>query len=158
MNDSIITLDGFLDDETVPGDAQGTTARFRLTISPSDDTIDEAMLPCVITDPALAFSVLTELVPGDELRITGHLQLPQSTGQPMCLYVLTLETLTPPPAQSTSEVRIERNGPYLFVFDADHTDVPVWTETGAWVGVADDAGAITQLLTDYEHRRSAGSS
>lgn len=116
------------------------------------------MLPCLVTDPALAFSALTELVPGDELRITGHLQLPQSTGEPMCLYVLTLETLTPPPGQSSSEVRIERNGPCLFVFDADHTSVAIWTETGTWVGVAEDAGAITQLLADYERRQATGSS
>ncbi|WP_329046635.1 hypothetical protein [Streptomyces sp. NBC_01422] len=158
MNDSIITLDGFLDEETVPGNTQGTTARFRLTISPTDETVDETMLPCLITDPALAFSALTELVPGEELRITGHLQLPQSTGQQMCLYVLTLEVLTPLPEQTTSEVHIERNGPYIYIFDADNTDVPVWTESGTWVGIAEDPGAIAPLLANYERRHSTGSS
>ncbi|MGP3632653.1 hypothetical protein ACTU45_04635 [Streptomyces sp. 24-1644] len=57
----------------------------------------------------------------------------------------------------TSEVHIERNGPYLYVFDADHTTVPVWTETGAWVGTAEDPSTITQLLADYERKQSTGS-
>lgn len=75
-DNAIVTLDGFLDDETVPGDNRTTTARFRLTISPTDDTIEETMLPCAVTDANLAISVLTELVPGDELRVTGYLRLP----------------------------------------------------------------------------------
>lgn len=157
MNGSIITVEGVLDEETVPGNPLGTAARFRLTISPSGETFDEAMLPCVITDPALAFTALTELVPGDELRLTGHLQLPQPAGQPLCLYVLTLETLTPPPEQKTSQVRIERNGPYVYIFAADHPGVPVWTESGKSVGVAEDPAAITRLLADYERRQSTGS-
>ncbi|MEU2462368.1 hypothetical protein ABZ604_32905 [Streptomyces sp. NPDC012473] len=158
MNESIVTLYGFLDEDTVPGNTSNTTARFRLTISPSDEKVDEALLPCVITDPALAFTALTELVPGDELRLTGHLQLPQSAGQPMCLYVLTLETITPAPERTTSTVHIERNGPYVYVFDADHSSVPVWTESGKIVGVAEDPAAIAQLLADYERRPSTGSS
>ncbi|MFD9541411.1 hypothetical protein [Streptomyces sp. NPDC060022] len=157
MNESIITVAGVLDEETVPGNPLGTAARFRLTISPSGETFDEAMLPCVITDPVLAFSALTDLVPGDELRLTGHLQLPQSAGQPLCLYVLTLETLTPPPEQKTSQVRVERNGPYIYILDADHPGVLVWTASGASVGVAEDPTAITQLLADDERRRSTGS-
>ncbi|MGP3637828.1 hypothetical protein ACTU45_31610 [Streptomyces sp. 24-1644] len=155
--ETIITLDGFLDEEAVPGNAQGTTARFRLTISPTDDTVDETVLPCLTTDPALAFGVLTDLVPGDELRVTGHLQLPQSPGEPICLYVLTLEVLTPGLELVTSEVRIERNGSYLYVFDADHTTVPIWTESGAWVGTAEHPATISQLLADYERRQSTGS-
>ncbi|MEU4265599.1 hypothetical protein ACYCCF_30620 [Streptomyces argenteolus] len=153
----IVSLDGFLDEETVPGDNQGTTARFRLTISPTDDTTDETMLPCAVTDANLAISVLTDLVPGDELRVTGCLRLPRTPDERLCLYVLTLEVLTPMPDQVASEMRIERNGPYLYVFDADHTTVPVWTTDGAWVGTAEDPASITQLLADYERRQSAGS-
>ncbi|MFE1519482.1 hypothetical protein ACFW9I_22110 [[Kitasatospora] papulosa] len=112
------------------------------------------MLPCLITGPALAVSALTNLVPGDELRITGQLQLRSPSRPPMCLYVLTLETLTTPPVPSTSEMRFERDAPYIVVLDADHTSVPVWAETGTWAGVAEDPGAITQVLVDYERRQS----
>ncbi|WP_331730619.1 hypothetical protein [Streptomyces sp. NBC_01174] len=76
----------------------------------------------------------------------------------MCLYVLTLEVLTPLPEHRTSELGVERNGSYIYVFDADHTDVPVWTENGIWVGIAENPGAIAQLLADYERRHSTGSS
>ncbi|MFC7934512.1 hypothetical protein [Streptomyces cinereoruber] len=157
-DNAIVTLDGFLDEETVPGDKRGTTARFRLTISPTDDTIDETMLPCAVTDANLAMSVLTDLVPGDELRVTGYLRLPRTPDERLCLYVLTLEILTPVPEAAASVMRIERQGPYLYVFDADHTTVPVWTENGTWVGTAEDPAAIAQLLTDYERRHSTGSS
>ncbi|RPK70353.1 hypothetical protein EES45_35635 [Streptomyces sp. ADI97-07] len=157
-DNAIVTLDGFLDDETVPGDNRTTTARFRLTISPTDDTIEETMLPCAVTDANLAISVLTELVPGDELRVTGYLRLPRAPDERLCLYVLTLEILTPVPEAAASEMSIERNGPYLYVFDADHTTVPVWTETGTWVGTAEDPAATAQLLSDYERRHSTGSS
>ncbi|MFH8698972.1 hypothetical protein [Streptomyces chartreusis] len=34
---------------------------------------------------------------------------------------------------------LERLGPYICYVDADTDEVPAWTETGAWVGVADTA-------------------
>ncbi|MEW2458911.1 hypothetical protein [Streptomyces albus] len=46
-----IVLDGFLDEETVPGDPYGSTARFRLTVSPTDERTDEMILPSH-ADPA----------------------------------------------------------------------------------------------------------
>lgn len=156
-NNAIVTLYGILDEATVPVDRRGTTARFRLTISPTDDTVDEMLLPCTVTDPNLAHTVLTGLVPGDELRVTGHLQLPRSPDERLCLYVLTLEPLTPMPDGMTSVMRIERNGQYIYAFDADRTTVPVWTESGTWVGTAEDPAGITQLLADYERRQSTGS-
>ncbi|WP_267884795.1 hypothetical protein [Streptomyces sp. NRRL S-87] len=37
--DDAIALDGFLDEETVPSDLHGSTAQFRLTVSPRDEMI-----------------------------------------------------------------------------------------------------------------------
>ncbi|MEU9438709.1 hypothetical protein [Streptomyces sp. NPDC048252] len=73
-----VTLDGFLYDEVVRGDQGETTARFRLIVSPTDEVVDEMVLPCTATTPALAGAVLHDLAPGDQLRITGYLPAPHT--------------------------------------------------------------------------------
>ncbi|MGP3633876.1 hypothetical protein ACTU45_10995 [Streptomyces sp. 24-1644] len=94
-NDAI-ALDGFGDEETVPGDLHGATARFRLTVSPTD----EMVLPCSVTDPELAHAVIHDLVPSDKLRVTGHLRLPRTPHEPMWLVVSTLAVLETAPLLS----------------------------------------------------------
>ncbi|MFE1927546.1 hypothetical protein ACFW91_33950 [Streptomyces asoensis] len=88
-----MTLDGYLDDETVPGSPHETSARFRLIISPTDERADEMVMPCTATTPALAAAVLHDLVPGDQLRVTGYLRLPRTPDEPIWLDVTMLEIL-----------------------------------------------------------------
>ncbi|MGC9478992.1 hypothetical protein ACP4I1_33245 [Streptomyces sp. WG4] len=71
MADDAIALDGFLEEGTVPGDLHGSTARFRLTVSPTDERTDEMIMPCSVADAELAHAVIHDLVPGDKLRVTG---------------------------------------------------------------------------------------
>lgn len=114
-NDAIV-LDGFLEEPTVPGDLHGSTARFRLTVSPTDERTDEMVLPCNVTDPALALAAIHDLAPGDKLRVTGHLRLPRTPDDPVWLAVTTLAVLetapllTDPAADATAV--LERYGPY----------------------------------------------
>ncbi|MFI7359445.1 hypothetical protein ACIBTP_36615 [Streptomyces avidinii] len=159
--DDAIALDGFLDEETVPGDLHGSTARFRLTVSPTDERTDEMILPCSVADPVMARTVIHDLVPGDKLRVTGYLRLPRTPDEPMWLVVNTravLETapqLSDPAALSTAV--IERYGPYVCWFDAeDSGEIPVWTEAGVWVGTAGDPDALDELIEAFEQRQAAG--
>lgn len=161
MGDDAIALDGYLDEETVPGDPHGSTARFRLTVSPTDERTDEMILPCSVTDSELAHAVIHDLVPGDKVRVTGYLRLPGTPDEPMWLAVSTvavLETaplLADPAADFTAT--LERYGPYVCWFDAeDSGEIPVWTETGAWVGTAGDPGALAELIQAFEQRQAAG--
>lgn len=92
MTDGIV-LDGYLDEEVAADDTVGTRARFRLIVSPTDELVDEMVLPCSVADPELTNAVLHELRPGDHIRVTGYLGLPRISGHPMWLHVLTLELL-----------------------------------------------------------------
>ncbi|MFJ9690384.1 hypothetical protein ACIRRX_32425 [Streptomyces bacillaris] len=159
MADDAIALDGFLDEETVPGDLHGSTARFRLTVSPTDERADEMILPCTVADFELAHAVIHDLVPGDKLRVTGYLRLPRKPDEPMWLVVTTLAVLeTAPelsgPAAVTTAV-LERYGPYICWFDADTPTVEVFTDAGTWVGTAPDPDAIGVLLEAFEQRQAA---
>ncbi|MEV7291232.1 hypothetical protein AB0N79_06400 [Streptomyces microflavus] len=82
---------------SVPGDLHGSTARFRLTVSLTDERTAEMVLPCGVTDPALALAVIHHLVPGDKLRVTGHLRLPRTPDEPVWLAVTTLAGLETAP-------------------------------------------------------------
>ncbi|MEW1761530.1 hypothetical protein AB0393_34160 [Streptomyces cyaneofuscatus] len=158
MDTEPIALDGFLEEATVPGDLHGSTARFRLTVSPTDERTDEMVLPCGVTDPELAHAVLHDLVPGDTLRVTGHLHLPRTPGEPMWLAVTTLAVLdtalllTDPASVATAV--LERYGSYVCWFDADTDGVDVFTETGTWVGTAPAPDEIGDLLEAFEQRQS----
>lgn len=160
MDAAPIALDGFLDEETVPGDLHGSTARFRLTVSPTDERTDEMILPCTVTDPELAHAAIHDLVPGDKLRVTGYLQLPRTPDEPMWLVVAALAVLETAPLLSDPDAHatavIERYGPYLCYFDADTTVVEVFTETGQPVGTAPDPDKIGALLEAFEQRQAAG--
>ncbi|MEU0703404.1 hypothetical protein ABZ513_21670 [Streptomyces bacillaris] len=160
MADDVIALDGFLDEETVPGDLHGSTARFRLTVSPTDERTDEMILPCTVADSVLAHAVIHDLVPGDKLRVTGYLRLPRRPDEPMWLVVTELAVLeTAPelsdPAAAVATAVIERYGPYVCYFDADVPEVEVFTETGVRVGTAPEPGGIGELLEAFEHRQAA---
>ncbi|MEV5620336.1 hypothetical protein [Streptomyces bacillaris] len=159
MDTEPVVLDGFLEEETVPGDLHGSTARFRIIVSPSDERTDEMVLPCGVTDPELAHAVLHDLVPGDTLRVTGHLHLPRTPGEPMWLAVITLTVLETAPLDadpaSVATAALERYGPYVSWFDADTDAVDVFTETGTWVGTAPAPDEIGDLLEAFEQRQAA---
>ncbi|MGW5803408.1 hypothetical protein ACWFQ7_29435 [Streptomyces bacillaris] len=159
MDTEPVVLDGFLEEETVPGDLHGSTARFRIIVSPSDERTDEMVLPCGVTDPELAHAVLHDLVPGDTLRVTGHLHLPRTPGEPMWLAVITLTALETAPLDadpaSVATAALERYGPYVSWFDADTDAVDVFTETGTWVGTAPAPDEIGDLLEAFEQRQAA---
>ncbi len=158
MDTEPIVLDGFLEEATVPGDLHGSTARFRLTVSPTDERTDEMVLPCGVTDPELAHAVLNDLVPGDKLRVTGHLHLPRTPDDQVWLAVSTLAVLeTAPlladPGAVTTAV-LERFRPYLCYVDADTTGVEVFTETGQPVGTAPDPDKIGALPDPFEESQA----
>ncbi|MBK3585358.1 hypothetical protein JHN49_17090 [Streptomyces sp. MBT57] len=152
-----IVLDGFLEEPSVPGDLHGSTARFRLTVSPTDERTDEMILPCGVTDPALALAAIHDLAPGDKLRVTGYLRLPRTPDEPVWLAVTTLAVLETAPLLTGPDATavLERFGPYLCYFDADTTGVEVFTETGRPVGTAPDPDKIGALLDAYEERQAA---
>lgn len=161
MADAAIALDGFLDEETVPGDLEGSTARFRLTVSPTDERTDELILPCSVADPVLAHAVIHDLEPGDKLRVTGYLRLPRTPDEPMWMVVSTLAVLETAPLLSdpaaVATAVLERYGPYICYFDAeDSGEVPVWTEAGVWVGHAGDPSALGELIEEFEQRQATG--
>ncbi|WP_354598111.1 hypothetical protein R1Y80_27255 [Streptomyces sp. JL1001] len=140
-------------------DLHGSTARFRLTISPTDERTDETVLPCNVNDPALALAAIHDLTPGDKPRVTGHLRLPRTPDEPLWLDVTTLAVLeTAPlltdPAAAVTTAVLERYGPYVCWFDADTDAVDVFTETGTWVGTAPAPDEIGDLLEAFEQRQS----
>jgi len=149
-----LVLDGYLDTVAVPGDTDGTTARFRLTVSPTEDVADEAMLPCTTGDPRVAHAVLTEIQPGDLLRVSGTLSVPGSSDGIICLHVDALEVLSGSPMRG--EMVLDRYGPYLVVFDADIETVPVFTATGTWVGTAKDPDLISDVVEAFERDTATG--
>lgn len=88
-------LTGYLDRLPVPGTGIGT-ASWRLTSSPDNCTEEqEAVIPCVTSNPDLAHTLLTECHPGDLLRVTGHLTLPDTADGHIRLDADTLEVLSP---------------------------------------------------------------
>ncbi|MFJ6785244.1 hypothetical protein [Streptomyces yangpuensis] len=142
-----LVLDGYLDELPVPGD-DGLTARFRVISSPTDDATDDTVFACRTADPHLAHALLNLMRPGDLLRVGGHLVLPDE-GSPR-LDVDALELLAPAPARDLADMVLDRYGPYLVVFDPAVDTVPVFTEAGTWVGTAEHADAITDLIHAHE--------
>ncbi|MGW1534448.1 hypothetical protein [Streptomyces aureus] len=152
MDNPAIVLDGYLDDQTLPDGPSGITTAFQLVVSPTDNRIDELVMPCQITDQALAHSVLHELGASDLLRVTGHLRLPQVPGDGLRLHVTAIAMLESGcdlasvateedlagEALSDAGV-IERYGAYQVWHDPDTGRSSAWHSTGQWVGETDPA-------------------
>ncbi|MFC9636319.1 hypothetical protein ACFTY8_45840 [Streptomyces mirabilis] len=110
-------------------------------------------MPCTAKDPHLAHALLNKIRPGDLVRVSGLLALPGSADGGLQFKVDTLEVLsTVPTVEGTV---IERMGPYLIVFDPDTDKVPVFTEAGTWVGEADNADDISDVIDRFEHEQEA---
>ncbi|MGW0632986.1 hypothetical protein [Streptomyces sp. NPDC002758] len=87
-----LALDGYLATEPVHSEKDGT-ACWRLTCSPTDRLVDDATIPCTSQHPEIVNAIVTECRPGDLLRITGHLILPDTAGGGLRLQADTLEIL-----------------------------------------------------------------
>lgn len=156
MADDPIVLDGFLDDMTPPDtDDAHTTVNFLLVVSPTEERVDELVLPCTVADSALAHTVLHVLTDTDLLRVTGYLQLPQDPADGLRLYVsdihnledgvdldhvdtdrqLNLEELPP-------HGRIETRGDYQIWHNPDTGRSSIWHTSGAWAGDTDDPATL----------------
>ncbi|MDJ0345789.1 hypothetical protein QMK19_34930 [Streptomyces sp. H10-C2] len=154
-----LVLDGYIEDAPAPGpgDESGATAAFRLIHSPTDHAADEMLLPCLVTDPVLARTALDELEEGDLLRVEGLLMLPCATADGVLrLQVEAIEVLSPAPIREIEPDSVERYGPYVIVngnTDSIGADpVQMWTDAGAWVGIAPGPAAVQDMITAYEAR------
>ncbi|GHE34221.1 hypothetical protein [Streptomyces capitiformicae] len=163
--DGLIVLDGYLDDETLPDDLPDTPVRFQLVVSPTEDRIDELVMPCTVTNPELAHAVVNDLGASDLLRVTGHLQLPQVPGDGMRLQVNAIHVLEGGVdlSQVASEDElgpevlseygfIERYGDYQTWNDPDTCLTSVWHTSGKWVDSTDDPSALGDLIAAHEQR------
>ncbi|MGV9503609.1 hypothetical protein ACWDQ0_35620 [Streptomyces sp. NPDC003642] len=88
-----LALDGYLAAEAEPGDREGIVS-WRLTCSAgTDHLVEEAVIPCTTIEPEIAHAMLTERQPGDLLRVTGHLTLPDTANGVIRLHAESLEVL-----------------------------------------------------------------
>lgn len=153
-----VVLEGFLDEETLPG-PRDATARFRIHLAADEDRVDEAVLPCVVANPALAAVVLNERKRGDLLRVVGRLRLPQTPDGAMWLEVHAIDvlhpTLLPDPDDEEVTPFIERYASYVVIYDPDGL-THVWHETGDQIGSTDDPSEISDLIHTYEQRTASG--
>ncbi|MFD7096744.1 hypothetical protein [Streptomyces xanthophaeus] len=156
--DSIpIGIDGYLDTEPVPGPRD--TARFRLISSPTEDLSEESVLACVTGDPFIVHTVLTELRPGDYLRVAGVLTLPARSNGAVQLQVEALEVLQEVPLtlpetaeeiEAIDELTFDRYGAYVAVSSSATPAVQLWTEAGTWIGIVTDPASIEALIAAFE--------
>lgn len=153
-----VVLEGFLDEETSPG-TRDDSARFRIHLAADADRVDEAVLPCVVANPALAAVVLNGRKRGDLLRVTGHLRLPQRPDGAMWMEVHAIDVLHPTlvPDRDDEEVTpfIERYASYVVIYDPDGL-THVWHEAGSPIGSTDDPSEISVLIHTYELRTAFG--
>ncbi|MCX5207611.1 hypothetical protein OG897_40180 [Streptomyces sp. NBC_00237] len=98
-----LALDGYLAAEPEQGDREDSVS-WRLTCSTgTDHLVEEAVIPCTTTQPQIAHALLTERQPGDLLRVTGIVTLPDTAGGILQLHVETLEVLWAAPLLDTGE-------------------------------------------------------
>lgn len=132
MADPIVRY-GALDEEVALADPQGTAVVFRLILSPTDEMVDEMVLPCRAASPALVQAVAYTYQPGDRLRVTGHLHIPQAPDHPLRLEADRIELLHEAPARSPEGAGGEEED--LDFLTAAAGDI--YEQTGISVHVAD---------------------
>ncbi|MGV9247990.1 hypothetical protein [Streptomyces sp. NPDC003710] len=127
-----LALDGYLAAEPEPGDREGT-ASWRLTCSAgTDHLVEEAVIPCTTMEPEIAHALLNERQPGDLLRITGHLTLPDTANGVIHLHAETLEVLWEAP-----------------LLDVDGEDADTATTTEADTDRNSAIAALAEALTGF---------
>ncbi|MFI1726441.1 hypothetical protein [Streptomyces sp. NPDC020489] len=162
--DTLIALDGYLDDHSLPDDdVSATTASFQLVVCPTDDRVDELVIPCLATDPDLVRAVLTDLDPQDLLRVTGYLQLPDHPGDGLRLHVYGIDVLDSGTELATVDSEqdlqpdslapqglLERHAAYQLWHDPDTGRSSVWHVCGTWVGATDDPSRLEDVIAAHE--------
>ncbi|WP_331732430.1 hypothetical protein [Streptomyces sp. NBC_00989] len=164
--DRLIILDGYLDDGTLPdGLAAEAPVRFQLVVSPTEDRIDELVMPCTVTNPELAYAVVNDLGANDLLRVSGHLLLPHDPRDGIRLEVSAIRALENgiDLCQSTSEDElgpavlsehgyIERYADYQTWNDPDTYLTSIWHASGEWVNSTDDPSTLSDLIAAHRRR------
>jgi hypothetical protein len=153
MDTTYVAVDGWVDAIPTPG-PRGT-ARFDLTVLPADaDTAapdaPDTVVSCTAQNPRIAHEVLTDVQPGDLLRVTGMLVQPLVPGEPARLTVDVLEVLDAAQVPILRDMVLDRYGDYVVIFDTDRDQVPVFTALGQWVGTAENPDAIATLIDIHE--------
>ncbi|CAM5294232.1 hypothetical protein GCM10010329_80550 [Streptomyces spiroverticillatus] len=167
-----VVLDGFLDDEVLTADAlddeappvnlRDGVAHFQLVVSPTEERVDELVLPCR-AQGGLAQDALT-LGTCDLVRVTGSLRLPHHPEDGLFLDVTALEVLESGtdvdhadstddlgPAGLSEHGRIERYGAYQVWHAPDTGTSHIWHTSGQAVGIADDPRDLEDLIHAYEN-------
>jgi hypothetical protein len=125
-----------------------------LIASPADDdgTGDtDTVFACTTGDPFITYALLTDIQPGDLLRVSGTVVQPETPGGAAQLTVDALQTLAAASLPVLNEMVLDRYGLYLCVFDVDRDQVPVFTEDGAWVGEAASPDVVGDLIDAFEN-------
>ncbi|MEU9321469.1 hypothetical protein [Streptomyces sp. NPDC048295] len=155
MDTKHCSVDGWAD--AIPAPGPRGTATFDLTIRPADadplpDDASDTVVSCTSAAAGIVHELLTGIQPGDLLRVTGTMLQPTTPGEPARLTADVLEVLDTALIPVLGEMVLDRYGDYVVIFDADtDTDqVPVFTASGQWVGLADNPDAITTLIDIYE--------
>ncbi|MFK0182407.1 hypothetical protein ACIQVR_41355 [Streptomyces xanthochromogenes] len=159
MDTKHCAVDGWLDAIPVPG-RRSDTATFDLIVRPADidtlaDDAPDTVVSCTSGDPRITHALLTGVQPGDLLRVTGTLVPPQTPGEDAHLTVDALEVLDTALIPALSDMVLDRYANYVVVFDGERDQVPVFTASGRWVGLADNPDAIATLI-DTDQRVNGG--
>ncbi|MFD8007154.1 hypothetical protein [Streptomyces mirabilis] len=110
MDTTHVAVDGWVD--AIPAPGPRGTATFDLIVRPADadtaatDTPD-TVVSCTSGAPQLTHALLTDIQPGDLLRVSGNLVQPQAPGEAARLTVHGLEVLdTTPGGSSVRSLRV----------------------------------------------------
>ncbi|MFD9515402.1 hypothetical protein [Streptomyces mirabilis] len=153
MDTTYVAVDGWVD--AIPAPGPRGTATFDLIVRPADadtaatDTPD-TVVSCTSGALQITHALLTDIQPGDLLRVTGNLVQPQAPGEAARLTVHGLEVLDTALIPVLNDMVLDRYGDYVVIFDADHNQVPVFTRLGQWVGMAENPDAIATLIDIHE--------
>lgn len=158
MDTKHCAVDGWVDAIPVPG--PHGTASFDLVVRPADidalaDDAPDTVVTCTSDNPRITHELLNGVQPGDLLRATGPLVQPPEPGEPARLTVNVLEVLDTALIPALSDMVLDRYADYVVVFDGEHDQVPVFTASGRWVGLADNPDAIATLI-DIDQRVNGG--
>lgn len=113
------------------------------------DTPD-TVFSCTSGAPQITHALLTDIQPGDLLRVTGSLVQPLVPGEAARLTVDVLEVLDTALIPVLNDMVLDRYGDYVVIFDADRDQVPVFTALGQWVGTAENPDNIATLIDIHE--------
>lgn len=154
MDTKHCAVDGWVD--AIPAPGTRGTATFGLIVRPADaDTVaqdaPDTVVACTSGDPRITRELLNGIQPGDLLRVTGALIPSQVPGEPARLTVGVLEVLDTALVPVLRDMVMDRYGDYVVIFD----QVPAFTASGQWVGLADNLDAIATLI-DIHERVSGG--